>query len=368
MIKRILRILGLAILLVLLYVVIVLVHGTLTDYQPEAVIQIESDQNGSPEPQIADSLLSFMIWNLGYGGLGAESNFFYDKGGMFFSGGRMVRSSESLVTKNVDGILTTIQENPADFYLLQEVDFNSKRSYGINEYEQVMSQLDNYQATFAPNYKAPRVPLPIFEPWKAYGRVLSGLASYSRFSPTDSKRLQLPGSFPWPTRVFQLDRCAEVQRYPTSSGKELIVVNVHNSAYDSGGALKKQQMDFLRELLLEAYEAGNYVIVGGDWNQCPPFFKFDSFVKENPLGYTQINIDPAFLPDDWKWVYDPTIPTNRKAGDIYKPGETFETLIDFFLISPNVQALSVRGIPLKFAFSDHQPVFMEVLLKDFSNQ
>src|SRR5690606_33678797 len=128
-------------------------------------------------------------------------------------------------------------------------------------------------AFFAPNYKVSRVPIPILEPWNAYGKVLSGLATYSRFQPYQSTRLQLPGSFAWPTRIFQLDRCVAVHRYRLSNGKELVVMNVHNSAYDADGALKRQEMAFLRELFLEEYGKGNYVLAGGDWNQCPPYFR-----------------------------------------------------------------------------------------------
>ncbi|MBR9919203.1 MAG: endonuclease/exonuclease/phosphatase family protein [Bacteroidetes bacterium] len=365
MLKQILKFIGWLLLTILLYVLVVLIHGTMTDYQPKAEIPLEADVNGNPESVISDSLLSFLIWNVGYGGLGSESDFFYDKGGMFFSGGRMIRPTESLAKKNIDGAAATLSAIDADFYLLQEVDYDSKRSYGINQFETHLSVLENVTGLFAPNYKAPRVPLPIFEPWRAYGKVYSGLATYSAYQPLESTRYQLPGSFSWPTRIFQLDRCAAVQKFPVSNGKELWVVNIHNSAYDKGGKLKKQQMDFLQDFLLDAYKKGHYIVVGGDWNQCPPFFPFDTFSPGNTQGYSQINIRDNFLPSDWTWAYDPTIPTNRKVGDIYEPGKTFETLIDFFLISPNLQAVEVKGIPQGFAYSDHQPVYLKVLLKNF---
>ncbi|MCB0547971.1 MAG: endonuclease/exonuclease/phosphatase family protein [Phaeodactylibacter sp.] len=357
-----LRILGFLLALLLLYIGAVLAYGTYDDWEPPAVSALEPSQLSEKNP-IRDSILSFVIWNLGYGGLGEESDFFYDHGNMFLSGGRMVRAPREYVEKNIAGDTLFVQTTRSDFFLFQEVDFSARRSYFINQFEKIGEQLPGYAAFFAPNYKVSRVPIPIMEPWRAYGKVLSGLATYSRYQPYESNRLQLPGSFPWPTRIFQLDRCVAVHRYRLANDKELVVMNVHNSAYDADGALKRQQMAFLRELLLEEYEQkGNYIVVGGDWNQCPPYFRFDGFMPGNTQGYTQINIDPEFLPEDWKWAYDPTIPTNRKVRTPYVAGQSFITLIDFFLVSPNIRVRSVKGLDQQFRFSDHQPVWMEVEL------
>ena len=360
--RKALKWLGIFLLIFLLYVVVVLVHGTLTDFQPPAEISLNSTEKAT-ETVIQDSVLSFFIWNIGYCGLGAKSNFFYDTGGMLYSGGKMVRPAQAQVEEYLEGAKTFLKTNQADFYLLQEVDFNSKRSYGINQFEVLGEQLPGYSSWFAENYKSPRVPIPVLEPWNAYGRTNSGLATFSKYEATQSTRYQLPGDYPWPTRIFQLDRCAAVHRFPLANEKELIVVNVHNSAYDKGGVLKKQQMAFLKAFFQEEYEKGNYLVIGGDWNQCPPYFKFDTFSPGETAGYEQINIEPGFLPETWRWVYDPRTPTNRKVSEVYDSKSTFTTLIDFFLISPNIKVLKARGINQGFQYSDHQPVWMEVELQ-----
>ncbi|MCB0558089.1 MAG: endonuclease/exonuclease/phosphatase family protein [Lewinellaceae bacterium] len=360
--RQMLRISIWALGLFFLYIVAVLGYGTYDDWQPPAISSLEAFQVSEKNP-IRDSVLSFVTWNLGYGGLGEESDFFYDHGNMFRSGGRMVYAPRQYVEKNIAGDTLFVQTTQSDFFLFQEVDVYSKRSYYINQFEEIGEELPGYASFFAPNYKVSRVPIPLLEPWKAYGRVLSGLATYSRFQPYESIRLQLPGSFAWPTRIFQLDRCVALHRYRIANGKELAVMNVHNSAYDADGSLKRQQMAFLREVLMEEYDKGHYVIVGGDWNQCPPYFRFDGFMPGFSDGYNQINIDPDFLPADWQWVYDPTTPTNRKVRTPYVAGKSFVTLIDFFLISPNVRVRKVKGLDQQFRFSDHQPVWMEVELQ-----
>ncbi|MEL6636093.1 MAG: endonuclease/exonuclease/phosphatase family protein [Bacteroidota bacterium] len=359
---RLLRWLGLFVLLFFAYVTANLVYGTLTDYQPEEKITLDIRANSAPTI-VNDSLLSFLSWNLGYGGLGAQSNFFYGGGGFLRSHGKMVRSPRPLVEQYVAGMAQTIRENPVDFYLLQEVDVASKRSYYIDQQATVAQIRPQYAATFAVNYQVQRVPTPLLEPWNSYGRTYGGLGTFSRYAPQSAQRLQLPGVAQWPNRLFLLDRCLAVHRYPTAWGKELVVVNLHNSAFDRDGSIKAVQMEYLKNLLLAEYNAGHYLVVGGDWNQCPPGFAFDTFHPEGSFQSYAPNIAADFMPADWQWVYDPKVPTNRSNRTVYRPGETFTTLIDYFLVSPNVAVLEVQCIDEQFADSDHQAVRMQVRLR-----
>ncbi len=353
----------LAVVLIVIYVLGSILHGTMTDFQPEEIINLELKTN-APLKTIEDSVLTFANWNVGYGGLGEESDFFYDNGGFLTSKGKMIRAPKNNVEKNIDGALAFIKNNPADFYLFQEVDVNSKRSYYINQMEKYQAILPNYSSTFSVNFRVKRVPLPVLEPWRVMGKMESGLGTFAKYQSTKATRYQFPGKYDWPTRIFQLDRCFAMHRYPTASGKELIVINTHNSAYDNG-SLKKAQMKYLKDFLLSEYEKGNYVVVGGDWNQCPPHVPFDKFMKEQEDGrsYAQINIAADYVPEDWSWVFDESKPTNRKLTDPYIHGKTFVTLIDFYLVSPNLEILEVKGIDQAFKYSDHQPVMMKVKLK-----
>ena len=259
------------VLLLLLYVGGVLSYGTLHDWVPEKEAPLKNT-GAEAIPVIEDSLLSFVTWNLGFGGLGEESEFFFDHGNMYFSLGRMVRAPKEAIEKNNEGVAQFANTTAADFFLFQEVDFHSKRSYFANQHEMVTAKQPSYSAYFATNYRSPLVPIPVFEPWHLYGEVESGLGTYSKYQPYESVRLQLPGAFPWPVRLFQLDRCVALHRFRVKGGKELVVMNVHNSAYDADGSMKRQQMEFLKALLLQEYDAGHYVVVGGDWNQVPAFF------------------------------------------------------------------------------------------------
>lgn len=331
-----------------------MLYGTLTNYQPEPIEAVEVK---NPVTEIAgDTVFSFMIWNIGYSGLGAKEDFFFD-------GGRMVRPSRERVEANLKGITESLAaQADVDFIMLQEVDLQSKRSHSIDEVQAIAKVLPDHAYSYAQNYVVDYVPAPLHRPWDALGKVDAGLGSFSRYKPIEASRISLPGGFAWPKRVFWLDRCLLLYRFELLDGKQLVVINTHNEAYDEGGKIKKKEMALLKELLLKEYEKGNYVVVGGDWNQCPPEFNYQHFGKDEDGSYVQLQIPSDFMPG-WTWAYDATTPTNRKLATAYETGKTFVTLIDFFLVSPNLKVLEVKGVPTDFQYSDHQAVKMRVQLQ-----
>jgi endonuclease/exonuclease/phosphatase family metal-dependent hydrolase len=362
--SKIWRIARIPLALMFLWIAFWLTYGTLTDYRPTEKNAAPLEKN-APIATISDSVVTFFTWNIGYCGMGSETDFFFDNGGSMVSGGAMVRPDKSLVDKYLTGFETFLKQNKADFFLLQEIDRASKRSYFTEQFDSAVQMLPNYSAAFGLNYAVKYVPLPLFEPWHCYGATQAGIGTFAKYQPTSSERLQLPSEFGWPTRIFQLDRCLLAQRYKTATkDKELIVINLHNSAHDSDGSLKAKEMGYLKQFCTAEYAKGNYVIAAGDWNECPPYFDFRKFAKkESSDGYSQLNIEPDFMPEGWQFIYDATASTNRKAAHPYEKGKTFETLIDFYLISPNVQALKVRTVTDNYRYSDHNPVYGEFKLQ-----
>lgn len=341
-------ILGLAGLPVMIFAAF-LVYATLSDYQPEPEVTIYENHSASG---ISDrDEFSLMIWNIGYAGLSKDMDFFYD-------GGRQVRPKEQVVKGNIKAIKTYLASLPGiDFFLLQEVDKKSRRSYHINEYERLAASHPGFKTFFGKNYDVSFVPLP---PSNPLGRIESGLQTLSRFEPFSVVRYAFPGNYSWPRGVFMLDRCFLVSRYKVKGGRTLVVINTHNSAYDDG-TLRKQQMDYLQKILDQEYQKGSYVIVGGDWNQCPP--QFVPAFKNNLMdNQNRMDIDIAFMPG-WQWAYDKTVPTNRRLSAPYDEASSLTTVIDFFLVSPNIEIRSVKGIYLNFEHSDHQPVMLQIRLK-----
>jgi endonuclease/exonuclease/phosphatase family metal-dependent hydrolase len=334
-----------------------LAFSTLTDYQPEP----ESEEKLSLEGKAAKidgDTFTALIWNIGYAGLGAEMDFFND-------GGKMVRPSKEQNNRFLEGISAFISayRDSVDFVLLQEVDKDSKRSYYTNQQERIASALPSFASCFALNYDVKFVPVPFAFPYTPYGRTYGGLVSYSRFEPQASLRLQFPGGFDWPTRLYMLDRCALEQKFKLPNGKDLLIVNTHNTAYDATGEIKKQELEYLKKRYEAESKKGNYVIIGGDWNQVPPSLSSTHFNAKMPEGYTPQAVTADQFPPGFGVSYDGKTPTNRSNDKVYKIGESYTTLIDYFVHSPNVEVISVQGLDLQFKDSDHQPVVMKFYLK-----
>lgn len=349
-VKKILKIAGIIIAIPVVLFIVFLTYATLADYNPKEPIVVLENEN--VETLDNEKEFSLMLWNIGYCGLSADMDFFYD-------GGEQVRTSKEQTEKNLQAVTSFLKEKSSeiDFFLLQEVDIKAKRSYKINQHEAIEKTLPDYTSSFGTNYKVFFVPTP---PTKPYGKVDAGLATYSKYVPAKSTRFQFPGNYAWPMGLFMLDRCFLENRYPLKNGKELIIINTHNSAYDDG-TLKQQQNEYLKKHIMQEYQAGNYVIVGGDWNQCPPNFEpnFDGYKMDNQ---NRTNIASDYLVD-WKWVYQNNVPTNRRVAEVYNKTTTLTTMIDFFVISPNIEEISVEGINLDFENSDHQPVVAKIKLK-----
>lgn len=333
------------ILIVAVVLTVFLALMTYIAYRPAEKEIIHSNSKLLPYPI---DTLRILTWNIGYAGLDSDMDFFMD-------GGRRVRQSEEQTKVNLEKIAAFLQAHQdVDFCLLQEVDIKSRRSYKLDELSEIALRMKNHLAFFALNYKVELVPVPVTNP---LGAVQSGIAILSRYNPLQVLRHSYPSGESWPTNVFNLKRCFLSARFPLSSGKELVVINTHNSAYDNGKQ-KVEEMEYLRSFLLSEEAKGNYVVVGGDWNQTPPGYpasKGTEYFK--PLG-----IDSTFMPVGWQWIYDASAPTNRFLDSKYQPGITQTTLLDFFLSSPNITLVGVETVDLGFESSDHNPVLLTVVL------
>jgi len=349
--RKVLKIFLIVVLTPIVAFVLLIGYATLTDYCPgasELLPNIKSSSDTLPD----SATINLLNWNIGYCGLDNQMDFFYD-------GGIKVRTPEEHLNLNYSAIRSFLQtDDSVDIILLQEVDIKSKRSYQFNEVKKLTETFIGFSSFYAKNYDVFFVPLP---PKNPMGTVNSGLLSLSRINPAAITRYTFPGQYGWPKRLFMLDRCFLVMRFPVSNGKELLIINLHNEAYDDG-SIRDQQMAFLKEFLLSAYNQGNYIVVGGDWNQCPPGFK-PQFSGEVFDSINNKGIDINYLSSDWQWIYDVSAPTNRRLDVAYTRGETLTTVIDFFLLTPNIRLRAIKTTDLGFENSDHQPVSIQISLK-----
>lgn len=336
-------------LLLILATGIFLAWQSIREFRPQTAEVIPVDGVAG----VAGDTLTIATYNIGYCGLGAEMDFFYE-------GGTMVRPEKETYDKYLGGVIGRIASLPdPDIIFLQEVDTLAKRSWYSNQYRLLSNRFEKYHAFFALNYRA-WVPMPLLKPM---GKVHAGLMLMSKTNPAGVQRHAFSEGYKWPMSLFMLKRCFMEARYQTSDGKQLVLVNTHNSAFSDAAEIREKELGELKAFLMEEYAKGNYVIAGGDWNQNPPAFDTAAVKASYRVKTITPPIPADFTPEGWHYAWDPQHPTNRDVDIPYHDGRTFTTLIDFFLLSPNVSLLGANAIQTGFAESDHQPVVVKVALK-----
>lgn len=334
----------------ILYLAGVLLFGFITNFNPADLEDLNPD-DPAINPLNTENTFTILTWNIGYAGLGKEMDFFYEDG-------KMVRPTRDQSNEYFNGIKSYLKTQAnTDFIFLQEVDIKSNRSYTINQFDTLRTTLANHVGQIAINYKAGFVPVPLYNPM---GRVRSGLACFSKFNISKAYRHSTPGKHKWPKRFFMPKRCFLEMRINLVNGKELVLINLHNSAFGDEKEFREAELKMLRTMIIDEFEAGNYVVAGGDWNQNPPGMDVKQIKR-----YISREVWPMqdnYLPGDWTWAYDPALPTNRDVEKPFDFTRTTCTMLDYFVTSPNVKVIDVKTVDLEFKHSDHQPVLLKFKL------
>ena len=342
-----------------LALVIAFVGGFLT-FASATTLQVQDIEdmqiNGSVTTKINEGqTLKLLTWNVGYGALDERQDCYWD-GGEGVTG-----ESKEVVMQNVQSISNKIQEIDPDIFFIQEIDINSKRSFETNELEMLQNDFtsNKYNNTYACNFKAGFIPLPLYNP---FGKVEGGITTFGKYQVTDSKRIQLPIPFSWPMSLLNLKRCLLINRTPIAgSSKELVAINLHLEAYDDGEG-KVKQLKQLMDIMKEEYQKGNYVIAGGDFNQTFSSVDLSKYPKMNDWVCPVINVDDY---PDFKFNMDESHPTCRSLYKTYADADKSNHqyyMIDGFITSNNITVNQIETIDLDFKNTDHNPVVMNISL------
>lgn len=353
MFKKVLMGMGIVIGIIVVGLIGYITFLTIKDYRPEEVINLEVESGSDDIVKIGEPL-NVVTSNIGYGGMDKDVHFFMD-------GGSMSRAiSEERVLHNTSRATEVLEEVKPDILMLQEVDLDSTRSYKVNQYDILKEKYSGYASSYAINYDVLWLALPVLEP---HGKVLASQVNFTNRQVISSERIALPIDETWPQRLAGLDRAMLVTRMKVENDKELVAINVHLSAYDKGGLIRKAQLTYLSEILEEEYSKGNYVIIGGDWNQAIPGTDASIFETEEEWPEWLVEIPEDFKPEGYSWVFDKTTPSCRNAGKEYIKGYNFLSIIDGFMVSDNIEVVTTKGIDTEFEYSDHNPVSTTIKLK-----
>ncbi len=385
--KKAFKIVGISLLCVIL--TIVLIVGGYIAYLSIQFYRIPDNQTLAINTPQSNTLAigtqySISTYNIGFGAYSQDYSFFMDTGtykkdymqGATLTGLHSVAKSKDEVLKNTNGAITTIKEyqpTTPDIMLFQEVDTKSTRSYKVNQYEMITNAFSGYGDTFAVNFHSGYLCYPLTEP---HGSVNAGIATLSKYQIESAVRRSFPVDLSFPNKFFDLDRCFSVNYMPIAdSDKKLVLINLHMSAYDEGGVYRAKQLQMLADFVNTEYEAGNYVIAGGDWNHdiANSIHTFPTKM-EVPDWVAQISAED--LTTLFKGNFDFASSTVDKNGEMtatcrsseipwtFDNGElvNYTVTIDGFLVSKNVEVNYIRNINTEFMYSDHNPAFMQFKL------
>ena len=322
-------------------------------------LTVETAGDSAGGAVFAGELYRAASYNIGFGAYSNDYSFFMD-------GGKESRArSPEAVRENVTGAMETVKAIAPNFLFLQEVDVDGTRSYHINELNLVSAALEGlFQSwPFAQNYDSPYLFWPLLEP---HGANRAGQATYAAFPITSAVRRQLPieDSF---MKLVDCDRCYSVQRIPMADREgELVLYNLHLSAYTSDGVIAEEQLEMLFADMLSEYEQGNYTIAGGDFNKDLLGNSSEIFGVSGP-AYTWAQPIPASLVPEGLSMIAPFDEENpaascRNADRPYGP-DNYRVTVDGFIVSANVEVRKARVWETGFRWSDHNPVYIDFILQ-----
>ncbi len=349
--KKVFKVILYALLLVVVAVAGLFGYLTITEFNPQAVENVEVQRAARNDYAKKGEILKLVSFNTGYSGLDRSQDFFMDGG----SRSRPFDAKE--VEENTSAVLSALAAQNAQVYFLQEVDTDSDRSFNKDQSEVYYHGL-SMNSAFAYNYKCNFVPIP----WPPMGKINSGIMTLSSLNISSATRESLPVPFTWPLRAANLKRCLLISRVPIEgTDAELVLINLHLEAYDSGEG-KEAQTKQLMQIMAAERRNGNYVIVGGDFNQIFEGARLFEQKAENEWLPGMINADE--LASGFSFAFDADTPSCRSLRTAYDGDRenTMFYIIDGFIVSDNIKVNNVETIDLNFRNSDHNPVLLEATL------
>ena len=327
-----------------------------TAYAPETMENLET--NGRSELVISPGQsLNILSWNIGSGISDKDADSYED-------GGFTVRAkSEEKVIANIDAIKAYLVETNPDIMLLQEVEFNSTRSWYYDEVAALSGAFEETNSAFAIDHKAHLVPRE--DPW--VGKIKGGSLTLSRINSSLAYRVSEPCTAEKNDAYYTARPCLLVTRYPIyGTEDELVVINIRLITYANPEEVR-DQMTRLHDLMAAEYEVGNYVICGGDF--------FQSMTTEEsgfPVLADRWQPQPfasdIFSDEGWRKVTGGGgIPTQRSMNLPYNEKNQDKIqlyLTDGFIATPNIAIDSCEIVDLGFENSDHNPVKIRITLTE----
>ncbi len=254
-------------------------------------------------------------------------------------------ASKEEYAQNIQTIITALGKVNPDIVAMQEVDFDSARSYGQDQPLLFSEGLGlTYRAceyTWALNY----VPFPYGLPSHNFGRILSGQCIASRYPLEKFSKVTMPKpeENPFWYNLFYLDRIIQMAEITIDSHR-LVIVNVHLEAY------KRKTRE--AQAAIVAAMLGDYadrpLILLGDFNARPPW------QTDEPTIATILAV-PGMHKEIPKETYEAEGERTFYTSNSGHPTKT----IDHIFYNDKIKCINAKVLKDAGTGSDHLPVMME---------
>jgi len=196
-----------------------------------------------------DSIISIITYNIGY--LSGMTN------------NLPIERPKSLFDQNLNKVIYELKKTDADIVAFQEIDYDSKRSYYVNQQNELGKLGYSYYGQNI-NWDKKYVPFPYYPFSLHFGKIVSGQSVLSKYPITGQERiaLQRNSGNPFYYDSFYIDRLAQVCKIAIKD-KTLVLINVHLEAYDQ--PTRKKQMKQVKNLYMKYYKDFPTIMLG-DFN------------------------------------------------------------------------------------------------------
>lgn len=281
--------------------------------------------------QTNDTILSVMSYNIGY--LSGMTN------------NLAIRPSHKFYQENEKRARLLTHQVNADIIGFQEIDYDSKRSYHLNQHQYIAEDFYPYNI-LAVNWDKHYVPFPYHPLQAQFGKILSGQSVMSKFPLVENQRLVLESvkSNPFYYNAFYLSRLMMISKVKHPL-KEFIFINVHTEAFDR--ETRNIQLKAIYDAFCN-YAQSYAVVLVGDFNSDPrqEDENIRLFLEDGRIGTAALDVQ-----------------NYRNIPDTYPSNAPDERLDYIFYTKKDFELLNSK-IAVDFgSISDHLPCYAELKIK-----
>lgn len=283
------------------------------------------------------SVIKIQTWNIGFlFGLGSEGPGYETREKKFFEDKLKLLVSE-------------IKKSDPDILLLQEVDFDSHRSGGLNQAQILANEAHYPYVAEAVSWEANYIPFPYWPISRNFGRMKSGGAILSKYPIVSHEvvLLKKPLSQPWWYNVFYLHRYFQTVDIEIGE-KKFRVTNLHLEAFDKVD--RKSQVELLKSKIKKEH----IHLVAGDFNMVPASAVKKSKFKNSEDEYEN---DPSYdlmLNSGLDEVIPDAIYTQDETRYFTFPSNRPDRRLDYIYYEKGLKMIKAEVLPS--ALSDHLPL------------